>query len=114
MRKPFSAAFVPFLLLFCIFAMNSSKAAAQRSALTTVPSVDLKRYSGRWYEIARLPNKFQKDCVGNVVANYAIEPDGDINVINRCLKKDGKINEAKGKAKIEDKQTNAKLEVRFA
>jgi apolipoprotein D and lipocalin family protein len=79
-----------------------------------VPSVDLKRYSGKWFEIARLPNKFQKDCVGNVTADYALNSDGTIQVTNRCLKKDGKTDQAVGKAKIEDKQTNSKLEVRFA
>jgi len=34
----------------------------------TVPSVDLARYAGRWYEIARLPNSFQKKCAGGVTA----------------------------------------------
>ncbi len=82
--------------------------------LTTVESVDLSKYAGKWYEIARYPNRFQKKCVGNTTATYNIKGDDKIEVINECLKKNGKINKAKGKAKIVDEKTNAKLEVRFA
>lgn len=85
-----------------------------KTNVTAVSSVDLKRYAGKWYEIAKLPNKFQKQCAGNVTADYSLKPDGDIEVINRCLKKNGQYDDAKGKAKIVDKQSNAKLEVRFA
>lgn len=84
------------------------------SELKTVQNVDLKRYSGKWFEIARYENKFQKKCVGNTTATYTIKKDNNIEVVNECLEKDGKIDKAKGKAKIIDKTTNAKLEVRFA
>ncbi|QQS40347.1 MAG: lipocalin family protein [Acidobacteriota bacterium] len=82
--------------------------------LNTVASVDLDRYKGKWFEIARYPNKFQKKCVGNTTATYTIESDGDIEVLNECLKKNGKTDRAKGEARIVDESTNAKLEVRFA
>ena len=82
--------------------------------LLTVKSVDLNRYSGKWIEIARYPNKFQKSCVGNTTATYTIKDSGKIEVINECLEKNGRIKRAKGKARIADKETNAKLEVRFA
>lgn len=88
--------------------------AQEEGALKTVSSVDLDRYKGKWFEIARYPNKFQKKCVGNTTATYTIEGDGDIEVLNECLKKNGKIDRAKGEAKIVDESTNAKLEVRFA
>ncbi len=83
--------------------------------LDVVPSVDLNRYAGTWYEIARLPNSFQKKCTGGVTANYALLDDGTVNVVNRCRKENGEMTEAEGKArrKSED-EPNSKLEVRFA
>jgi len=85
--------------------------------LKTVPSVDLRKYSGVWYEIARLPNKFQKDCVGDVTAEYTLQQDGKIKVVNRCRQAGRpKPKEAEGIARIanEDKGSNSILEVRFA
>lgn len=107
MRKLYS-------LVWSVILLGSASFNVEAQTVTTVPSVDLKRYSGKWFEIARFENKFQKQCVGNTTAEYVLKEEKNIQVINRCLKKDGKISEATGKAKIEDKQTNAKLEVRFA
>lgn len=83
-------------------------------SLRVVESVDLERYAGRWYEIARLPNRFEEDCAGDVTADYTLRPDGKIDVVNRCHKTNGKREIAKGVARVADKATNAKLEVRFA
>lgn len=82
--------------------------------LKVVDYVDIDRYLGTWYEIARYPNRFEKDCVG-VTARYSLTKDGKIEVINSCFKKDfqGKKKSIKGKAWIVDKNTNAKLKVRF-
>lgn len=82
--------------------------------LQVVESVDLKRYAGRWYEIARLPNRFEKDCAGDITADYAHRPDGKIDVVNRCRKTNGTPEVVKGVARVKDTATNAKLEVRFA
>ncbi len=83
--------------------------------LRVVSSVDLARYCGTWYEIARLPNRFQSDCVCDVSASYTLLPDGEINVINRCTKSDGTITEAEGRAKrAGEGEPNSKLKVRFA
>lgn len=80
-----------------------------------VPSVDLERYSGVWYEIARLPNRFQEKCAGDVTATYTLLDDGQIRVMNRCKKEDGSFAEANGRARLasEDGPTS-KLKVRFA
>ena len=86
---------------------------ARKDELEVVQSVDLTRYIGRWYEIARLPNSFQKKCADTVTANYTMREDGKIEVINRCRKASGEYTTAKGKAKIVDKKTNAKLKVTF-
>ena len=84
-----------------------------KSELEVVSTVDLSRYVGRWYEIARLPNRFEKKCADSVTATYALRPDGKIEVVNRCRKSSGEYTTAKGKAKIVDKKTNAKLKVTF-
>jgi apolipoprotein D and lipocalin family protein len=75
-------------------------------------SVDLQGYLGRWYEIARYEQSFQKGCEG-VTADYSLRPNGSINVVNRCRKPGGKSSEARGRAKVVDKTTNAKLKVSF-
>ncbi|MBA4160695.1 MAG: lipocalin [Novosphingobium sp.] len=75
-------------------------------------SVELSRYLGRWYELARYEQGFQKDCEG-VTADYALRADGNISVLNKCRKPDGKLKDANGKAKIVDTATGAKLKVSF-
>lgn len=81
--------------------------------VTTVESVDLLRYQGTWYEIAKLPNRFQKVCAKNVTATYTLKDDGNISVVNKCEETSGKLNQVEGVAKIVDDQTNAKLAVSF-
>lgn len=105
------------IAFFALSATFSPGAAAQNKTaapLETIPSVDLKRYAGKWFEIARYPNKFQKQCVGNTTATYNFQPGENIEVVNQCVKKDGTIIDAKGKGRLADKTNNAKLEVRFA
>jgi apolipoprotein D and lipocalin family protein len=82
--------------------------------LDVVPFVDLQRYLGKWYEIATIPQRFQKGCVG-VTAEYTLRPDGDIDVVNTCRQGtlDGKVRTARAKAWVVDRKTNAKLRVRF-
>ena len=75
-------------------------------------SVNLQRYLGRWYEIARYEQSFQKDCEA-VTADYTLMGDGSIEVVNRCRKPGGKISEARGRAKVVDRESNAKLKVSF-
>jgi apolipoprotein D and lipocalin family protein len=83
--------------------------------MRTVDSVDLQRYAGTWYEIARLPNRFQDQCAGDVSALYTLRPDGRIDVTNRCRSKAGVVTEAHGIARVAGNDpSNAKLKVRFA
>lgn len=74
--------------------------------------IDLKQYLGRWYEIARYDQRFERGCEG-VTADYTFRADGKIDVLNRCRKSTGKIDEARGIAKIVDPASNAKLKVSF-
>jgi len=85
---------------------------APSKPLATVPSVDLERYSGKWFEIARLPNSFQKGCMRST-AEYTPLPDGLIGVLNTCVKGDGEVKIVKGKAKVVPGSNNAKLKVSF-
>lgn len=82
--------------------------------LKTVDHVDIGRYLGRWYEIARFPNRFEKNCEG-VTADYSRRDDGLISVVNTCHKgaPDGQARTANGRARIVDMITNAKLKVSF-
>jgi apolipoprotein D and lipocalin family protein len=83
--------------------------------LTVVPAVDLSRYLGTWYEIARLPNKYQNDCACNVKATYSVGDDGGIKVVNRCIKANGDTISVEGRARrASQDEPNTKLKVRFA
>lgn len=85
-----------------------------KKPLDTVAAVNLERYAGKWFETARLPNKFEKQCVGNVKVEYVLQKNGKIGVTNQCDEANGKKTLVKGEARVRDKKTNAKLEVRFA
>jgi len=102
------------MLPACLLALSLSASSGDAPAVTPVASVDLERYAGRWYEIARFPNRFQRSCAGEVVATYERRDDGRIRVVNRCARADGSINEAEGVARPVEGAANARLKVRFA
>jgi len=85
----------------------------ESAPLATVPAVDLDRYNGRWYEIAKIPNRFQRQCISDTSANYARNADGTIAVVNRCRNRDGQFDEARAVARVLDATSNAKLKVSF-
>ncbi len=102
------------LLMFLLIPMMQFFAQdSNKSQVKTVEFVSLEKYVGVWYEIAKIPNTFQRSCKKNTTATYSIQKDGRIKVVNRCVEDDGEINEAEGVARIVDKLTNAKLEVSF-
>lgn len=80
----------------------------------TVAKVDLDRYLGQWFEVARFPNRFQRQCEGDVMARYARRPDRRLDVVNTCRTSGGAMDSAAGVARVVDPQTSAKLKVRFA
>lgn len=82
--------------------------------LTSAPSVDLESYLGRWYEIARFPNRFEEDCVG-VTADYSLRDDGLVRVVNTCRKDGfgGDIEIAEGRARVVEGSNNSRLKVSF-
>ena len=88
--------------------------AQEPGPVRTVDAVDLDRYAGDWFEVARLPNRFQRDCAGDVRARYTRRADGRIDVLNQCRTAEGSLTEAQGVARVVDSRTSARLKVRFA
>ena len=103
-----------FLLLFVLFSFSCYKTQSKVIDKTTVKELDIKRYMGKWYEIARFPHSFEKNLVG-VTATYSQRPDGKIRVLNEGFKKslDGRKTRAEGKARIPNKKEPGKLKVSF-
>lgn len=83
------------------------------AAVQPVPAVDLERFLGSWYEIARIPAWFQNRCVKDTTALYQLRTDGKITVTNRCITRKGDIDQAVGLARVLDPATNARLQVSF-
>jgi apolipoprotein D and lipocalin family protein len=107
------------ILVAAILVLNSAFAqAADKSgpalALTSINALDVPRYMGTWYEIAKFPAWFQKKFVANTRAAYSLQPGGQVQVINRCRQENGDIKEAGGNARQIGGTASSKLEVRFA
>jgi apolipoprotein D and lipocalin family protein len=94
------------------FIITSCGGIEPKQPLRTVASVDLTRYAGTWYEIARLPMWFQRYCVDSK-ATYTIRQDGRIGVHNECLTDSGTVDQVDGVATVVDTTSNARLMVTF-
>ena len=102
----------PYLALVMTAVILLTGCTTSHPPLPTVESVDLRRYYGTWYEIARLPNRFQSMCVSDTQAAY--RPDGNhVAVVNSCRTADGKVEQAEGIAKLVEGSQGAKLRVSF-
>lgn len=86
----------------------------QPEPLQTIERLDVGRYLGTWYEIAKYPNRFQAKCVADTQALYRRRDDGQIDVVNRCRQANGEMTEAVGRARQIGAADSPKLEVRFA
>ncbi|QSZ42157.1 hypothetical protein GJV85_08540 [Sulfurimonas aquatica] len=95
------------LLLLPLFFFGCS---THYAPLQTVEKVNIDSYLGTWYEIARYEHFFEKGCT-NARATYSLKDDGDINVLNECIK-EGKLSQANGVAYATD-ESNSKLKVSF-
>ncbi len=104
------------LSIIVVFLILMGNATAQQPLpVSPVEQVDLDRYCGTWYEIAKFPNRFQRKCSCCTTAEYTLLANGKIKVVNRCRKADSSLSVAEGIAKKDDpKGSNAKLKVRFA
>jgi lipocalin len=88
--------------------------AARTAPVTTAPLLDLRRYAGRWYEIARLPLSTERECDSDVSASYTLLRNGRLRVVNSCRTRDGELQEVRGIARPAGGADGAKLEVCFA
>ncbi len=102
--------------LLCLLTLGGC---AQNKPAAPVPpqpvaSLDVPRYMGLWYEIARFPNDFQEDCVGFTTAQYSLNPDGTVNVTNRCRVEGGQTEVTSGLARQVGGEDSPRFKVRFA
>ena len=91
-----------------------AQTAAPSAPLQTIERLDVARYLGTWYEIAKYPNGFQRQCATDTQAQYRPREDGQLDVINRCRQASGERIEAVGRARQIGAADSPKLEVRFA
>lgn len=98
-------------ILSLLFVFACTKSQYFQSKYFENKSLDIQKYSGKWYEIARLPNKFEKKCIANITATYTINKNHTINVLNQCETLNGII-KAEGVAKPIDLNTG-QLKVSF-
>lgn len=87
---------------------------AAAAPVQPIAALDVPRYMGTWYEIAKYPNYFQRKCVGNTTANYVLQPDKTVQVTNRCDTGPGAAISATAEGRQQGGATSPKLEVRFA
>ncbi|WP_363926748.1 lipocalin family protein [Polynucleobacter sp. 39-46-10] len=111
----YSRASLIFILGLLLIGIGSSQVMAQQGdqSVKTVATLDVPRYLGTWYEIAKFPNWFQKKCVSNTKAVYTAKPDGNLRVLNSCKTATGETSEAEGLARQIGVKDSPKLEVRF-
>jgi apolipoprotein D and lipocalin family protein len=111
--KRFFLATVLICHVLSVAAQNASTP-ANLPSVKTVASLDLPRYMGTWYEIAKFPNRFQTKCSANTRAQYLAQTDGSVQVLNSCVTADGSTIDVLGKAHQVGPATSPKLQVRFA
>jgi apolipoprotein D and lipocalin family protein len=95
-------------------AAQSTTTPASLPPVNTIAVLDVPRYMGTWYEIAKFPNRFQTKCVANTRAQYLAQTGGTVQVLNSCATADGSTMDALGQARQIGLATSPKLKVRFA
>lgn len=102
--------------VFSVFSGCSPLAgkAVESSPLTPIASLDVRRYMGEWYEIAKYPNWFQSKCASETSARYTLRADGTVEVVNRCRRENGQWDEVAGTARQIGAADSPTLQVRFA
>lgn len=103
-----------FLAIVSLCAALGAAAAQPAAPLQTIATLDVQRYSGRWFEVAKFPNRFQKKCVSDTVAQYQPLADGRVQVTNQCRLASGQTDQAIGMARQMGEADSPRLQVRFA
>jgi lipocalin len=112
--KILNAFVIAIILLTPLVSSCNAKSEKKELNMETVKNVDLQRYIGKWYEIARFDHSFERNLVGTT-ATYSFREDGKIRVINEGYKftLDGKYSKAEGKAKVPNPSEPGRLKVSF-
>ncbi|ESK40120.1 hypothetical protein P256_00560 [Acinetobacter nectaris CIP 110549] len=97
----------------CFINLARADTQIHHQPIQAVQKIDLPRYLGTWYEIARKPMYFQRQCTKDVQASYALNVNGNIDVENSCLKQNGVRDVAKGEAFIMNLPYGSQLKVSF-
>ena len=104
-----------FLVSFFLFPFLSASAQENDMApLSAISSLDISRYMGLWYEIAKFPNRFQQQCASEITTEYKLLDEGRIEVGNRCKLANGDSEYVVGIARQIGSSDSPKLQVRFA
>ena len=114
MKRACIAIFAFLASISTVGVLAQTPAAPPPSPLATVASLDVPRYMGTWFEIAKYPNWFQRKCIADTRAEYRLQAGGNIVVVNRCRKDSGEVDEAVGEARQLGAAASPKLQVRFA
>jgi apolipoprotein D and lipocalin family protein len=109
-RRTIFSTIVGIALLMC----SATSHAQSLPPVQTIASLDVPRYMGTWFELAKFPNVFQRKCVSDTRAVYTLNADNTVQVFNRCRIQDGSTIEALGQAKQMGNATSPVLKVRFA
>ena len=102
------------LILKIVLGSLALAAVANEDELRTIPALDVPRYMGTWYEIAKYPNPFQKKCVKDTRADYQLLVNGAVQVTNRCTMDNGEVEVVVGAGRQVGNARSPKLKVRFA
>jgi apolipoprotein D and lipocalin family protein len=95
-------------------APSPSRAQTRHPVTRAVETVDLKRYAGRWYEIARLPSAQEKHCVSDVSRRYLMKDDGHLDIVTSCRASDGKVKETRAVIRTRGGASSGRLQIRYA
>ena len=113
-RSAWRSAALSMLAVVQAVAVGAAIAQPALAPLRTVERLDVPRYMGTWYEIARFPNRFQAPCASDTRAEYTAQTDGTVRVVNRCRTESAETIEAAGLARQVGGPDSPKLQVRFA
>jgi apolipoprotein D and lipocalin family protein len=102
------------LSMLQVAAQTGAAPANTLAPVNTITSLDVPRYMGTWYELAKFPNRFQAQCASHTRAQYLAQGNGSVQVLNSCMTADGRTIDALGLAESIASPSSPKLRVRFA
>ena len=114
MRKRFTAARAAMIGVGLLALSAAGLTGAAQATISPEKPLDPTRYVGRWYEVARLPNKLQTDCVSGT-SDWSRTPDGVFNVVQTCHTRSPSVPEKiwRGAGRIIDAVTNSRFRIGF-